>query len=89
MQRQEVIVRAPLGLHARTAARLITAASRFRSSIVLAANGRRANARSLIAVMILAAGMGARVSIEVQGPDEVEAMQEVVQIVERGFALHG
>jgi phosphocarrier protein HPr len=86
MQQKEVVVRNPLGLHARVAARLAQTASKFKSSIVLVANGRRANARSLIALMILAAGMGARVSIEVQGPDELDAIEAVAQIVERGFA---
>jgi len=86
VQKREVVVRNPSGLHARAAARLTIAASKFKSTIVLMANGRRANARSLVAVMILAASMGARVYIEVRGPDEVEAMQEVAQLVERGFA---
>jgi phosphocarrier protein HPr len=86
MQQRDVVVRNPSGLHARAAARLTLAASKFRSNIILVANGRRANARSLIAVMILAAGMGAHVLIEVQGPDEVEAMQTVAQLVASGFA---
>ena len=86
MQQMDVIVRNPAGLHARAAARVTLAASKFKSSIVLVVNGRRANARSLIAVMVLAAAMGARVSIEVQGPDEVEAIRAVAQLVERGYA---
>ena len=86
MQQMDVVVRSPYGLHARAAARLTLAAQKFRSRIILVANGRRANARSLIAVMILAAGMGVCVSIEVQGPDEVEAMHEVAQLVASGFA---
>ena len=86
MQQMEVVVRNRHGLHARVAARLVLAAAKFKSSIVLVANGRRANARSLVAVMILAASMGAQVNIEAQGPDEVEAIQAVAQIVERGYA---
>lgn len=86
MQVKEVVIRNPAGLQARVAARLTAAASKFKSTIILVANGRRANARSLLAVMILAAGMGARVSIEARGPDELEAVQELAQIVERGFA---
>ena len=86
MQQIEVVVRNRHGLHARVAARLVLAARKFKSSIVLVANGRRANARSLVAVMILAASMGAQVNIETRGPDEVEAMRAVAQIVERGYA---
>jgi len=86
MQQREVVIRNPFGLHARAAARLTLAAAKFKSTIILVVNGRRANARSLIAVMILAASMGATVSIEVRGPDEVEAMHEVAQLVASGFA---
>ena len=82
MQQMEVVVRNRHGLHARAAARVAIAAATFKSSIELVVNGRRANARSLLAVMLLAAAMGARVSIETRGPDEVEAIRSVAQLVE-------
>lgn len=49
--------------------------------MILVANGRRADARSVIAVMILAAGVGARVYIETTGPDEIEAMTAVTRLI--------
>ena len=89
MQQNEVIVRSSHGLHARAAARLTILASRFKSRVVLVANGRRADARSVLAVMILAAGMGSRIYIETTGPDEVEAMNAVVRLIDGGFSARG
>lgn len=85
MLKYEVVVRSPLGLHARAAARLTMLTARFNASVVLKANGRKANARSLVAVMILAASMGTRVSIETAGPDEVEAMKAVARLLDNRF----
>lgn len=85
MQQQEIVVRSKFGLHARAAARITVLARRFRSNIVLVANGKRANARSLVAVMILAAGMGTRVHIETSGPDELEALTAVARVIDDRF----
>ncbi len=81
MQKKEVIVSMTHGLHARAAARLTILVSRFKSTVTLVANGRRADARSILAVMILAVGVGARVYIETAGPDEVEAMSAVTRLI--------
>jgi len=85
MQQNEITIKNRYGLHARAAARLTILATQFSSTVVLVANGRRANARSLVAVMILAAGMGSRVYIETAGPDEVEAMTAVTRLIDGGF----
>ena len=85
MQAREMTIMNRLGLHARPAAKLVSLVYRFSSNVVLVANGRRANARQLIAVLLLAAGMGAKVSIEVIGPDEVEAMTAVTRLISNGF----
>jgi len=86
MQQNEIIIKNRYGLHARAAARLTILATQFSSTtVVLVANGKRANARSLVAVMILAAGMGSRVYIETAGPDEVEAMTAVTRLIDGGF----
>lgn len=82
MQKKELVVRHAYGLHARVAARITKVAKAFQSSVVLVANGKRANARSLVAVMILAAGMGTRVYIEASGPDEAEALTAVARLIE-------
>ncbi len=85
MQTQEIVIRNRLGLHARAAARIVMLAGKFRSTVVLVANGKRADARSLLAVMILAASMGTRVNIETSGPNEVEAMTAVASLIDSRF----
>jgi phosphocarrier protein len=85
MQAREVTITNRKGLHARAAAKLVTLASKYASSVMLVANGRRANARQFIAVLMLAAAMGSPVSIEVTGPDEAEAMRAVARLISNGF----
>jgi len=75
----------PLGLHARACARIVKIASRFRSNVSLTVKGRRASARSIVAVMLLTASVGATVRVEVDGPDEVEAMREIAALFHDGF----
>lgn len=85
MQEREVIISNRRGLHARAAAKLVTLASKYASSVMLVANGRRANARHFIAILMLAAALGSPVSIEVSGPDEAEAMRAVARLISNGF----
>jgi phosphocarrier protein HPr len=74
-----------LGLHARACAKVAQVASQFRCNISLVWNGKRASARSMIAVMLLAAGVGATIRLETQGPDETEAMTALVQLISDRF----
>ena len=75
----------PLGLHMRAAAKIVTVATRFRCNVSLMRAGRRASARSLLAVMMLAAGKGAKVTLETSGPDEAEAMEAIVALINDYF----
>jgi phosphocarrier protein len=63
-----------LGLHARASAKLTQTASKFQSSVFIARNGRRVNAKSIMGVMMLAAGIGSTVELETEGPDEEAAI---------------
>jgi phosphocarrier protein len=81
MQTRDVLVRHPLGLHARVAARIVRLASGFRCNIALVYRGRRASARSFIAVLMLAAAVGASVRVEADGPDEQEAITVVSSVI--------
>lgn len=74
-----------LGLHARAAARLTQTASGFRSEIWLTRNARRVNAKSIMGVMMLAAGKGARVLIEAEGTDAEAAIAALQALVARRF----
>jgi phosphocarrier protein HPr len=75
----------PLGLHARACARIVQIASKFRSTVSLSVKGRRASARNIVAVMLLTASVGATVRIEVDGPDEAEAMRAIAALFHDGF----
>jgi len=80
MQKREITVVNKLGLHARASAKLTQAASKFASSVWITRNGRRVNAKSIMGVMMLAAGMGATVEIETDGEDESQALEEVTRL---------
>ena len=85
MQQREVTIVNRLGLHARAAAKLVTTCTRYVSSVALAVNGRQANGRHLIAIILLSASMGARISLQVSGPDEAEAMAALTRLISNGF----
>ena len=81
MQIREIRLRNAKGLHARVAARIVKVAGRFRSRAVLTVGDRRANARSIMAVLMLAAAMGATVRLETEGPDEQAAIEAMVAVL--------
>jgi phosphocarrier protein len=66
-----------LGLHARASAKLTAEAGKFKSNIWISRNGRRVNAKSIMGVMMLAAGIGSSVELETDGPDEVAAIDAI------------
>ncbi len=70
MVKKEVKVVNKLGLHARASAKLTQLASSFRSAVWITRNGRRVNAKSIMGVMMLAAGIGSTVELETDGDDE-------------------
>jgi phosphocarrier protein len=74
-----------LGLHARASAKLTKLAGGFKCEVHLARNGRRVNAKSIMGVMMLAAGMGSEVEIETDGADEEAAMQAIRQLIDARF----
>ncbi len=85
MQKREVEIVNKLGLHARASAKLTQTASRFECEVSLSRNGRKVNAKSIMGVMMLAAGKGATVVIETDGPQESEAMQALVALISDRF----
>jgi phosphocarrier protein HPr len=74
-----------LGLHARASAKLTQVASGFASEIWLSRNGRRVNAKSIMGVMMLAAGKGSIVQIEALGADEEAAIQALQKLIAERF----
>jgi phosphocarrier protein HPr len=74
-----------LGLHARPSAQLTQAAGKFASEIYIAKNGRRVNAKSIMGVMMLAAGPGATVVVDAEGPDEAQAIEAIGALIAARF----
>ena len=74
-----------LGLHARASAKLSKLAGSFKCDVFLARQGRRVNAKSIMGVMMLAAGIGSDVEIETDGVDESEAMAALRALFEDKF----
>ena len=74
-----------LGLHARPSAQLTQVATRFASEVWIAKAGRRVNAKSIMGVMMLAAGSGSVVTVDASGPDEAEALDAVGALIASGF----
>ena len=81
MQRQEVEIVNKLGLHARASAKLTQLAAKYASDVYIERNGRKVNAKSIMGVMMLAAGKGSRVVLEIDGPDEGDAMQALTALI--------
>ena len=85
MQERKLTIVNRLGLHARAAVKLVSLCSKYVSNVVIVANGRRANGRHMMAILLLSASMGASISIETSGQDEVEAMAAVTRLISNGF----
>ena len=79
-----------LGLHARPSAQLTQVAGRFESEVFIAKNGRRVNAKSIMGVMMLAAGPGSTVTVDAEGPDAQQAVDAIGLLIDSGFGeAHG
>ena len=74
-----------LGLHARASAKLTKLAGTFRSDIHMSRAGRRVNAKSIMGVMMLAAGLGSDVEVETAGEDEDAAMAALTALIDDKF----
>ena len=83
--KREIIIINRLGLHARAAAKFVTLASGFDAEIRLIRSGREVNGKSIMGVMMLAAGLGSQVVLETDGPQETEALQALVALIEDKF----
>jgi phosphocarrier protein len=85
MQQREIEIINKLGLHARASAKLTQLAAKFQSDVFLSRNSRRVNAKSIMGVMMLAAGKGSTIGLETSGPDEAEAMEAIVALINDYF----
>jgi phosphocarrier protein HPr len=85
MIKTTVIISNKLGLHARASAKLTKLASTYPCEVFMSRNGRRINAKSIMGVMMLAAGLGSEVELETDGPQEQEAMEALLALINDKF----
>ena len=85
MARTDIEIPNKLGLHARASAKLTQLASNFESEVWLEKGPRRINAKSIMGVMMLAAGKGASIVVETTGSDEDEAMVALLKLITDKF----
>ena len=85
MREQKVEIVNRLGLHARAAAKLVHASSRFDSQVWLVKDGEEVDAKSILGLLLLAAAQGSRVLVRCDGEDEEEALQAITRLIEEGF----
>lgn len=85
MRSIDIVISNKLGLHARAAAKLTQLASKFSSEIYIARDTQRVNAKSIMGVMMLAAGMGVTVRVDATGDDSGQALEQIHALFENKF----
>ena len=85
MMRTEVTISNKLGLHARASAKLTKLAAAYPCEVFMSRGDRRINAKSIMGVMMLAAGIGAQVVVETEGEQEQEAMDALLALINDKF----
>ena len=74
-----------LGLHARAAAKVVSMANEFESTIIITKDGKNADARSIMKLLMLSASQGSRIRIEVDGTDQKDAMKSIEKLFNNKF----
>lgn len=82
---KELKIKNKLGLHARAAAQLVKTANRFSCDVTLFKDRIRANGKSIMGVLTLAAGLGSMIRIQCQGPDAQEALDALEKLINDKF----
>lgn len=87
MIEKEIVIKNQYGLHARPSASFVQVASQFESEIFLINDDKLANGKSIISLMVLAAESGARLTLRITGPDEEEAANALVNLIDNKFNI--
>ena len=74
-----------LGLHARAAAKVVSLANEFESTIIITKDGKNADARSIMKLLMLSASQGSKINIEVDGTDQKDAMKSIEKLFNNKF----
>ncbi|SAI56623.1 phosphocarrier protein HPr [Bordetella ansorpii] len=88
MPSSDIVISNKLGLHARAAAKLTQLASRYQSEIFISRDAKRVNAKSIMGVMMLAAGMGVTVRLDASGNDADQALADIQSLFDSKFGEH-
>ncbi len=82
---REFVVSNKLGIHARPAAMFVKAANRFTCSVLVEKDGEKINGKSIMGLMMLAAGPGSKITVFCEGEDSQQALSEIEAIIKRKF----
>ncbi len=82
---KQIVVQNKLGIHARPAAMFVKTANRFACSVMVEKDGETVNGKSIMGLMMLAAGPGSKLMVHCEGQDAAAAVQELEQLVKRKF----
>lgn len=85
MIKTEVTIINKLGLHARASAKFVSLAARFQSQIEVTKEGKTINGKSIMGVMMLGAGMGSHLTLNIEGPDEEAMSQALLELIHNRF----
>ena len=85
MTKRDIVIVNKLGIHARPAAEIVKAASRFKSNITIVRDDLEVNAKSIMGVMMLAAEQGATITLRADGPDEGAAIAALADLIAAKF----
>ena len=83
--RKEMMVQNKLGIHARPAALFVKTANRFSCNVLVEKDGETVNGKSIMGLMMLAAGPGTTLKVLCEGQDAAQAVQELEQLIKRKF----
>lgn len=87
MIKKKITIKNSAGLHARPSAQLVKLAGKYESDFYIHSFGYRVNGKSILGVMTLAAEHGAELELEIDGPDEEEAMEAIVNLIDDKFGM--
>ncbi|MBN2690096.1 MAG: HPr family phosphocarrier protein [Gammaproteobacteria bacterium] len=85
MLKKTLTIKNKLGLHARASTKLIKHAMRYTSDIHITVDDKTANGKSIMGIMLLAANLGTEIILEINGPDEQDAMQDLETLINNKF----
>jgi len=85
LTQREMEIKNKLGLHARAAAKLVHTAARYKSDIKIRKGDEEVDGKSILGILLLAAGRGTTIFVKVDGPDEREALDGIEELINRKF----